>query len=296
MFQERNGKLTERFSRSQIFQDYERAFTEATGLPLTLRPVEAWQPVHHGRKNENPFCALIAKDAHSCAACLEAQQKLVGGNGAEDSKSMTCFAGLCDTAVPVQVDNQIIGYLQTGQVLLKKPTKAQFARTAKQLVGWGMKVDLRQLEEAYFHSHVINAEQYKAMVRLLTIFAKHLSMVCNQILIQQQNAEPPKITKAKEYINERQAEDISLTEVARAVNTSSFYFCKMFKKSTGINFTDYVARVRIEKAKNLLLNPNLRVSEVAYEVGFQSLTHFNRVFRKQCGISPTEYRLKLPKA
>ena len=45
----------------------------------------------------------------------------------------------------------------------------------------------------------------------------------------------------------------------------------MFKKVTGLNFTDYVSRIRIEKAKNLLLNPNLRISEIAYEVGFQSL-------------------------
>jgi AraC-like DNA-binding protein len=54
--------------------------------------------------------------------------------------------------------------------------------------------------------------------------------------------------------------------------------------------------VRIEKAKNLLLNPNLRISEIAYEVGFQSLTHFNRVFRKITGQSPTDYRDKLPSA
>jgi AraC-like DNA-binding protein len=67
----------------------------------------------------------------------------------------------------------------------------------------------------------------------------------------------------------------------------------MFKKVTGINFTDYLSRVRIEKSKNLLLNPNLRVSEIAYEVGFQSLTHFNRVFKKILGQAPTEYRAQL---
>ena len=49
----------------------------------------------------------------------------------------------------------------------------------------------------------------------------------------------------------------------------------------------------LEKAKNLLLNPNLRVSEIAYEVGFQSLTHFNRVFKRILGQSPTEYRAQL---
>jgi AraC-like DNA-binding protein len=62
---------------------------------------------------------------------------------------------------------------------------------------------------------------------------------------------------------------------------------------TGINFTDYVARLRIERARNLLLNPNLRISEIAFEVGFQSLTHFNRVFKRILGESPTEYRSHL---
>jgi len=47
-----------------------------------------------------------------------------------------------------------------------------------------------------------------------------------------------------------------------------------------MTFTDYLGRVRVEKTKNLLLNPNLRTSEIAYTVGFQSLTHFNRIFRK----------------
>jgi AraC-like DNA-binding protein len=65
----------------------------------------------------------------------------------------------------------------------------------------------------------------------------------------------------------------------------------MFKKVTGINFTDFLTRMRLERAKNLLLNPNMRISEIAFEVGFQSLTHFNRVFKRILGQSPTDYRL-----
>jgi AraC-like DNA-binding protein len=103
----------------------------------------------------------------------------------------------------------------------------------------------------------------------------------------------PVIRRAKEYIHQHQGEEITLSSVAKAANTSVFYFCKLFKKATGLNFTDYVSRVRIEKAKNLLLNPNLRISEIAYEVGFQSLTHFNRVFKRVIGQSPTEYRARL---
>ena len=59
---------------------------------------------------------------------------------------------------------------------------------------------------------------------------------------------------------------------------------------------EFVARTRIEKARHLLQNPKLRVSEIAFEVGFQSLTHFNRVFKNVVGESPTEFRARLPKA
>ena len=140
-----------------------------------------------------------------------------------------------------------------------------------------------EAEQAYFSTRVVPDKQHEAIVKLLAIFAQHLSMLSNQVLLQQENAEPPVITRAKEYIQEHQTENLRLGHVAKAVNTSTFYFCKMFKKVTGINFTDYLSRVRIEKSKNLLLNPNLRVSEIAFEVGFQSLTHFNRVFKKILG-------------
>jgi len=72
-----------------------------------------------------------------------------------------------------------------------------------------------------------------------------------------------------------------------------FHFCKVFHKATGLTFTDYVSRVRLEEARTRLLNPNLRVSEIAYDVGFQSLTQFNRTFKRVFGQSPSEYRARL---
>lgn len=284
--------LIEALVTSKVFQDYERAFTEATGLPVALRPVETWQLPHHGKKNEGPFCSLISEKSRACASCLQVQERLTE-LAAQEAHTMGCPNGLCDTAVPVRLGDRLIGFLQTGQVFRKKPTEAQFEKTAKQVAEWGVDVDPSLLRQAYFATKVINPRQHDAVVKLLCIFAQHLSMLSNQVVVQHENAEPPVITRAKEYIQEHQTENLRLGHVAKAVNTSTFYFCKMFKKVTGINFTDYLSRVRIEKSKNLLLNPNLRVSEIAFEVGFQSLTHFNRVFKKILGQSPTEYRAQL---
>jgi len=287
--------LIETLTHSKIYQDYERAFSEATGLPVALRPVESWQLPHHGKRSENPFCALVAQKSRACAACLQVQQKL-SENATHEAQSVTCQLGLCDTAVPVRTGDRLIGFLQTGQVFCRKPTEAQFNRMVKLVAEWGLEVDQSTLREAYFSTRVLNSRQHESVVKLLAIFAQHLSMVSNQVVVQQENAEPPVIARAKQFINEHQTEELSLGQVAKAVNMSTFYFCKMFKKITGINFTDYLSRVRIEKAKNLLLNRNLRISEIAYEVGFQSLTHFNRVFKKITGQSPTEYRGQLANA
>lgn len=284
--------LVEALSGSNLYQDYERAFSEATGLAVALRPVESWQLPHHGQRRENPFCAMMAAKSRACAACLQVQQKLAD-NARHEAASETCQLGLCDTAVPVRLGDKLVAFLHTGQVFRRKPTAAQFDRVTKLATEWGVDVDHEKLKAAYFHTRVLSSKEYEAMVKLLQIFAQHLSMVSNQVVVQQQNAEPPVITRAKDFIKHNLTEHLSLGQVARAVNTSTFYFCKMFKKVTGLNFTDYVSRQRIESAKNLLLNPNLRISEIAYEVGFQSLTHFNRVFKKVIGQSPTEYRGQL---
>ncbi len=286
-----NPDLLGQLSRSQIYQDYERAFSLATDLPLALRPPESWSLVHHGRRNENPFCALMAESNRGCADCLEIQEE-IGRNETGAAKSATCFAGLCDTAVPIRVGQTLIGFLQTGQVALKKPSKAKFQQISRKIVEWGAQVDLRLLEDAYFHSKVLAPDQYAGVVRLLEIFGGHLSALSNQLVLQEESAESPFSKRAKAYLAEHQSEEINLEQVAQALHVSTFYFCKMFKKATGLTFTDYLGRVRVERAKSLLLNPNLRISEVAYEVGFGSLTHFNRVFRKLVGESPTDFREK----
>jgi AraC-like DNA-binding protein len=109
-------------------------------------------------------------------------------------------------------------------------------------------------------------------------------------------AEPVEIWKARKLIEEHSSEELSLTRVAQAVNISGNYLSEKFKNVTGVNFVEYVARVRFEKACDLLETVDRRISEIAFAVGFQSLSQFNRTFRKLSGTSPTQYRHSLAKA
>jgi YesN/AraC family two-component response regulator len=217
-------------------------------------------------------------------------QQRVEREAGPDQKTLRCFAGLNESLVPIRVGEQVMAYLQTGQVTFQKPTSARFRRAARQLADWGAPSDHKELEEAYLRTRVVTQKQYESVLRLLTIFAQHLSTVGNQLMVQEAAAEAPSVSKARTFIAEHQADEISLNSVAHAVNMSVFYFCKVFKKATGLTFTEYLARVRVETIKQLLLDPHKRVSEAAYEAGFQSLSQFNRVFRRIAGEAPSAYR------
>jgi AraC-like DNA-binding protein/ligand-binding sensor protein len=278
--------------RSEVFRDYVKAFETTTGLPLALRQTGSFHSPLHQSKQVNAFCTLMAGRNQTCAACLRLQQHMET-TAVADPQTAECFAGLTESAVPVRVGEQVLGHLQTGQVLLHAPTKAGLKRILRQLEEWKLVVDPVKLAAAYFGSRVVNRKQYESIVRLVAVFAQHLGTLSNQVLVTEALAEPPAITRARAFIAEHKNEEISLNDVARAVNMSGFYFCKVFKRATGLTFTDYLARTRIEAVKDMLLNPHVRISEAAYACGFQSLSQFNRVFRRIAGEAPTAYRERL---
>jgi AraC-like DNA-binding protein len=103
-------------------------------------------------------------------------------------------------------------------------------------------------------------------------------------------AEPVAIWKARKYIEEHSDEELSLTKIAKLVNMNANYLSENFKQVTGINFVEYVARTRFKRARELLHNGDVSISEIAFAAGFQSLSQFNRVFKRFSGTSPTQYR------
>ena len=206
--------------------------------------------------------------------------------------TVTCPFGLTETAVPIKLGQRTIGYLRIGQVLRHTPAKSDTTKVSRELERHGVRFT-GQIRKAWEKTPLIPPDKYNATVRLLTFFAEQLSALANQIMLEQQNAEPPLVLKAREYIEKHKNEELSLADVAKAAGASVYHFCKVFHKATGLKFTDYVARVRLEDARNRLLNPNLRISEIAYDVGFQSLTQFNRTFKRVFGQSPTEFRTRV---
>ena len=286
-----NRELIDTLRRSKLFRNYEQVFSDATGLALAIRPLEFWQLAHHGKKHENPFCALLAENPATLAVCLRAHQDMIDHTGVLPH-TVTCPFGLTETAVPIKLGEQVIGYLRIGQVLRHMRGTTDTGKVSRELEKCGVRFS-GEIRKTWQKNPLIPPEKYNAIVRLLAFFADQLSALSNQLVTEKNNAEPPLVLKAREYIEKHKSEELSLADVANASGASVFHFCKVFHKATGLKFTDYVARVRLEDARNRLLNPNLRISEIAYDVGFQSLTQFNRTFKRVFGRSPTDFRTHL---
>lgn len=285
----RDDDIVARLQKSDIFRDYQQAFQTATGLPLALRAAGAFQAPSHGSKQVSRFCVLMAATSKTCASCMQLQQRIESEPVAVP-RTLECSAGLSESVIPVVVGEKIVAFLQTGQVMLHTPTEKQFRAAQKSLMGDKSPAETAQLHAAYFGTRVLTKSHYGAVLKLLESFARHLSLIANELVIKETAGEPQAVTRARAFISAQLGEPLSLEQVARAAHMSAFYFCKVFKAAVGVTLTDYIARARVEKVKQLVLNPHVRVSEAAYEAGFQSLSQFNRVFRRIVGESPTVYR------
>jgi AraC-like DNA-binding protein/ligand-binding sensor protein len=293
----KNGTVdfVQRLRQSRIYQDYEAAFVKATKLPLEVFSVGRECEGDGTRcRSANPFCAILAQKGKICSACPDAQRKLTSPD-LSDTQTVRCFAGLTVTNVPVKLEGRVIAFLQTGRVFLQEPNAERFQKMTTQLTKWGVRVNFARLKNAYFHSSIVKPSQYSAIVRLLEIFAEHLAFIADQLTVPKWQGDSLMVRRAKDYIAMHQSNPIKLEEVARAANVSKFHFCRGFKQATGLTFGEYVCRTRIERAKILLHDNSLRVSEIAYDTGFQTITHFNRMFRKLVGCSPKEFRSGLAK-
>jgi AraC-like DNA-binding protein len=236
----------------------------------------------------------VASAPAGCVACLEtearaqtsAAKKLV-------PHQIHCYAGLTVVAVPVVSGGNHVATLMSGQVFRREPTQRDFNMVVKML-GGGLTGDWeKKARKAYFETPVITADRFQAIVQLLNVFAQYLADFATRHAIACSEAEPNAVASAKQFVQSHVEEPITLAQVVQHVHVSRFYFCKLFKKATGMTLTEYVSRVRVEKAKTLLVDPSLRISEVVYAAGFGSIPRFNSVFKRYVGMPPTEYRATL---
>lgn len=140
--------------------------------------------------------------------------------------------------------------------------------------------------------NISKAENYSSA---LQIMEKWIDTAVNAIEENNNSNTELIIKRANKYIEENYMDDLTLEKVAEVVFLSPVYLSKVYKKNMGINFIDYITKIRIERSKELLSNKKLKVYEISNLVGYKNLKYFYKIFKNYTGYTPNTYREMLMK-
>lgn len=277
-------------AEQRALADFMEAFMRASGLPLEFSEKNGTGANCCGMKIPG-FCQMI-HDSHSpqltqmCGLFNRHLEEMA----VDHPYDARCFAGIHMTAVPLRDDMNKVGYLKTGHVMTKQPVAADFRKVMSILSRAGVDCLAKRVEKAWLAIPVMEPRRYEAFVDLLTAFARQISVKNPSSRETTESTDSHTMREAERYIEKHSAERLKLSDVARAVDLSTNYFCRKFHDFTGVSFTDYLSGIRVTNAARLLRESKMRINEIAYETGFNSISQFNRVFRATMGISPSTYR------
>ena len=256
-------------------------FISETGETMTLCPAEHY----------NPLCSYIYSCPAGAAACARAdRENIIKAAATHKSIVYECHAGLIDIIVPLFVNKQYIGCLTTGQILKQAPTQKtfkQFLQKVKRL-----KLDEKKLQEYYFNTIVMTEQQIEAMIELISLVGNYILESESKILFLESVNEKKTILAARQFIEQNYKKKLTVEKIAGCVFLCESHFSRMFKAEVGVSPINYLNQFRIAKAKEILHNTKTSITDIAYNIGFNSLPHFNRIFKDLEGISPGKYRKK----
>ncbi|MFA5191906.1 MAG: PocR ligand-binding domain-containing protein [Verrucomicrobiia bacterium] len=282
-------------ANSPEFAEFTAILKKLTGVVMALNePASGVIRREFKEREANPVCRLIRADRiglRRCVACDRRHHSHVAASG--KAQRYVCHAGFWDIAVPVFVFGRHVATISSGQLLREPQSSAGFKKLRKRL-HW-LVVSNRDLRAAYEGAPYLPREEITCVMRLLKLFARQLCESAQQIRELRAQLERVEIRRAREFV-EREFSNASLAlrEVAKYAGLSLAHFSHVFRQTTGTSFTHFVQARRVAKAKKQLAETKHSVTDICFACGFNSLTHFNRVFRAFERCSPSHYRQSLP--
>jgi AraC-like DNA-binding protein len=289
------GALFRQLAASREFAEFALILKRLTGLSMALNePDVSCFRLGVPQDTGNPICAMIRatdKGARLCGDCDRRHHARVGVTG--KVALYTCHAGFYDMAVAVGVQGKPIAIISSGQILHEKPSAAGFTRLYRRL-RW-LEVPKATLRRAYQKAPWLPRKNLQHVMRLLEIFAGHLCESAWRLREAESQLDRKEIRLAKEHVRKHFADmDLQLSDIARRVGLSPAYFSHLFRQKTGMTLTRCIQTRRVEEAKRLLADTDQTVTEICFTCGFNSLTHFNRVFKAHTDMPPSHYASSRP--
>lgn len=278
--------LSERIRALPELQQFLDDFTLATSIPAHF--VTAF-----GQRSLGPAACTLCRFLHAHPAgirlCTTFLQRLLE-TAQESSASAVCDAGLVETAVPLRTGGQTFGYLVFGHHLPRPADRLALNRARHLLGRASIPIPAAQLEVLSSDAPVAAENRTQAMTRLVESAAERLVLNITQHIVHPPKTMPELVDRACKLVRTEYALPLSLPESAQRLGVSAGHLSRVFHQNTGLRFVEYVARVRAERARALVVDTERPITEIAYACGFQSLSQFNRTMRAHYGCEPRRLR------
>jgi len=266
-----------------LLDDFASEFGNATRLPVRFHPPGEFSVA--ADPLVPAFCRIMAEQRVGCRHCVATHLALQDPAAAE-ARSSTCFAGLTSSAVPVARDGHLLGYLHTGHAYVDRTPGCGNPGAGCYLPGRA-KAGLR-CAGACRQATRMTAAQYHGALGLIRIFSLQFAPIASHAASRDAY---PAIERAVQEIRRDIARKWTLTDLSRRAGMHPTYFSEKFREHVGVPFTAFLARLRVEKARDLLRFTALPITEIAFVSGFGSISQFNRTYRSLLGQSPSNTRL-----
>jgi AraC-like DNA-binding protein len=275
---------------SPEFTEFTAILHRLTGLVMALKSASGTIRRTISETEWNPICRLIRSNSvglRRCLACNLRHDSLAAKSGT--TQLYACHVGFRDIAVPIFASGRHVATIFSGQVLAEPKSPAAFRRLRKRLA-W-LKVPEHDLRAAYDHAIYLPRKQFASVMRLLELFARQLCESAQRIRDLEAKLERVEVRRGREFVESRFRDaSLCLNDAARHACLAPTHFSHVFRQTTGTSFTRFVQARRVAEAKKQLMDTRKSITDICFACGFNSLTHFNRVFRAFEHCSPRQYR------
>lgn len=291
------------------FQSYIECISKVSGMEICIYDLTYFTYKVDGlyidlsfRSHNSPICMLtkVHNKRHQDCINREHNRLLLAFESKEKFLIDTCHCGLTDIVVPISFGNRLIGGIFLGQVFIESyPDTTIYREYFAQYDDLDLEDILREVKD-------IRVKTYEELLRWKEICRLAASYIEERIKLYEFKRSKdkrsyyisltdtlptlsPPIQKAINIIVKRANKDISLKQVASSVGYSSSQFSRKFKRETGMTFSKYIKKLKIEIAQYLLKDMEKNICEIAYEVGYNNVTSFLRAFKEETGMTPREW-------
>ena len=240
--------------------------------------------LHGENQNMCEFCELVRTCSECYKKCIESDRSgFFNSQNKRCAYTYKCHMGLTENITPIICDESIVGYIVMGQKLMKEDVEC----VERQIESFPDLSQRASLLDALKKMRYTSKKELDAVCNLVEMCASYLRM---KKLIKFR--ETPVEFLIKNYVDEHISDELDIKTLCRAFKMSKSSLYSLSSEKFGMGITEYVRKVRMETAKDMLLNTEESISTVAERVGYNDSNYFTKVFKKHNNLSPCEWRRK----